>query len=375
MTTDAHATKTGLTTMKKALLSSFLIGGLLVLTEAHATPKTNGNGAGPTDVGIWYCTYYGDAWNNTLVEAGYPPPQERPLCSNTPGDYRIYNSADVAVIDFHLQQMANAKIDFLLLELTCVGAGGFRGSGGKHIDNARVVAQRIKIWNEHHAWKIKYAVAAGAHWNNYGSTPICSFMEGEAHDIYDTFYNNPAYGGPDNYYQLNGKPLIVYYGDLGQMSAFDRYQGDKTYGNFFTVRYAMMVNSGTYGWNILSSGTVTNAEVEVVSPGWGGYIHTNNPSYVPRRQGDFYRQCWNTVLSNPKPTIVMIVSFNDYWEKTAVWITDTTKVTDVEKWSGPDGQLHPAMYWEMTINYIEALRSGGRVKAIDSIASRESDKK
>jgi hypothetical protein len=369
MTTETHVTKTGLTTIKQVWLYSFLIGGLLVPADAQATPKTNGNGAGPTDVGIWYCTYYGDVWT---TEGPYPPPQERPLCSNRPGDYRIYNSADVAVIDFHLQQIAKAKIDFLLLELTCVGAGGFRASGGKHVDNARIVAQRIKIWNDNHAWKIKYAIAAGAHWNNYGSTPICSFMEGEAHDIYDTFYNNPAYGGPDNYYQLNGKPLIVYYGDWGQMSAFDRYKGDKTYGNCFTVRYAMYVLNGSYGWNILSSGTVANAEVEVVSPGWGG---GTKPPSVLRRQGDFYGQCWNTVLSNPKPTIVMIVSFNDYWEKTAVWITDTTKVTDVEKWSGHDGQLHPALYWEMTINHIEALRSGGRVKSIDYNASRELDKK
>jgi hypothetical protein len=71
----------------------------------------------------------------------------------------------------------------------------------------------------------------------------------------------------------------------------------------------------------------------------------------------------------------MIVSFNDYWEKTAVWITDTAKVTDVEKWSDQDGQLHPSMYWEMTIQSIEALRSAGRVKAVDDNGSREPDKK
>lgn len=316
---------------------------------------TNGNGLGPTDVGTWYCTYFGDDWNN-VGGMGYKPTLYRPLCSSTPGDYRTYKATDIEVIDFHLQQIADAKIDFVLYELTPGGLGGYRPSMKPFVDNARVVAQRHKVWNDNHSWKVKYAIAAGAHPDVYGTDPIGLCMEREAQEVYDTFYHNPDYGGPDNYYQLGGKPLLVYWGNPSLMpQGWDSYSGDKTFGDHFTMRYAGDVRSGTYGWNIYHSGTVIHPEVEVVSPGWGHYNRAS-PPYVARLQGDFYSQCWNTVLSNPKPVVVMIVTFNDYLENTAVWTADTTDLTDADKWYGHDGQLHPSMYWDMTVSNINALR-------------------
>ena len=73
----------------------------------QAKQKTNGNGLGPTDVGTWYCTYYGDDWSN-VGGMGYPPTLYRPLCSAVPGDFRTYNAADTSVIDYHLEQLAEA---------------------------------------------------------------------------------------------------------------------------------------------------------------------------------------------------------------------------------------------------------------------------
>ncbi|PKO23847.1 MAG: hypothetical protein CVU38_01885 [Chloroflexi bacterium HGW-Chloroflexi-1] len=184
-------------------------------------------------------------------------------------------------------------------------------------------------------------------------------MEKEAEDVYDSFYNNPSYGGPDNYYQLNGKPLIVYWGPISWgddlVFSWDSYGEDQTYGNCFTMRYAAHVFSGTYGWNILPGGTQRHNEVEVVSPGWG--FSGTNP--VLRNCGDFYSECWNFVLRNPKPRIVMIAGFNDYLERTAVFTTDTSNlIIDGEKWYGHNGQLHPSMYWDMTIDNINTLRGG-----------------
>ena len=111
----------------------------------------------------------------------------------------------------------------------------------------------------------------------------------------------------------------------------------------------------TYGWNIYATGTVLDDEVEVVSPGWGHFAR-KVPPYVPRLHGDFYRRCWNTVLNNPKPKIVMIVTFNDYLENTAVWTADITNLTDAEKWEDPDGALNPSLYWNITVEKIAALR-------------------
>jgi hypothetical protein len=322
---------------------------------------TNGTEPGSTDVGIWYCTYYGNDWTHS-GEMGYQPTMYQPLCSNKPKDYRTYNAADTSIIDFHLQQIANAKIDFVLFELTPGGLGGYRPSMNLFVDNARIAAQRIKVWNDNHTWKIKYAIAAGSHLDVYGADPIGLCMEREAEDVYKSFFNNPSYGGPDNYYQLNGKPLIVYWGDIDQnTSAWSSYTEDKTYGDKFSIRYASDVRNGSYGWNIYNSGTVINSEVEVVSPGWGHY-NRPNPPYVSRHLGDFYQNCWYTVFNNPKPKIVMIVTFNDYLENTAVWTSDTTKLTDADKWYGHDEESHPWMYWDMTVGNINILRGAETCK-------------
>lgn len=318
--------------------------------------RTNGNGVGPTDVGIWYCTYYGENWDR-VGGMGYVPCQYRPLCSNKPGDFRKYDATDIAVIDFHLQQIANAKIDFIIFELSPGGLGGYRPAMDSFVENARVVAARIKIWNENNDWKIRYAVAAGSHPDVYGETSVGLCMEKEAQDVYTTFYNNPEYGGPDSYYHLDGKPLLIYWGGIKvNQASWKEYKEDKTYGNAFTIRYAQDVIEGTYGWNIYESGTVVHSEVEVVSPGWGHYTR-KEPPYVARKQGDFYQKCWDVVFQNPKPTIVVIATFNDYLENTAVWTADTEKVTDADKWYDHNNKLNPSMYWDMTVKNIKLLRS------------------
>ncbi|MCE5259469.1 MAG: hypothetical protein LLG44_10530 [Chloroflexi bacterium] len=317
--------------------------------------KTNGNGLGLTDVGTWYCTYYGDDWTN-VGGMRYAPTLYRPLCSNTPGDFRTYKADDTAVIDFHLQQLADAKIDFILYEVTPGGLGGYRPAMKPFVDNARVVCTRIKVWNEIHPWKIRYAVAAGAHPDVYQNDPVGLCMEREAQEVYETFFLNPEYGGEDNYYQLDGKPLLVYWGDpIGNPQHWAGYTGNKAFGKRFTIRYAGDVRSGTYGWNIYQGGTVVHPEVEVVSPGWGHYTRAQ-PPYVQRLSGDFYQCCWDTVLNNPRPTIVMVVTFNDYLENTAVWTADTAELTDADKWMNSAGQLQPALYWDLTVANIKALR-------------------
>lgn len=317
--------------------------------------QTNDSRPGGTDVGVWYCTYYGDDWSK-VGGMGYVPCLYRPLCSGKPGDFRAYNATDTDVIDFHLEQLAKAKVSFLLFELTPGGLGGYRPPMKPFVDNARVVAERLARWNAQHPWKLRYAIAAGSHPDVHGDGSIGLCMEKEAQDIYESFYTNASYGGPESYYHLDGKPLVVYWGGIGQnRAAWEAYEGDKTFGERFSVRYAQDVTPGSYGWNIYKTGTVVHPEVEVVSPGWGHYTR-ESPPYVERQHGDFYRKCWDTVLANPRPKIVMIVAFNDYLENTAVWTADTAALTDADKWTEADGTPNPSMYWDITVEKIKALR-------------------
>ena len=324
------------------------------------------DGGESPDVGIWYCPYYFtspyDLWEEPYGSATRI--EYRPLCSNTPGDFRKYDATDPEVIDFHLQQIADAKIDFLLFELSPGGLGGYRLSGWceQNVKNAREVCKRIKVWNdnEQKTWKIKYAIAGGCHpdvWDNKPGFAAGLCMEDTARDVFDTFVNNPEYGGADNYYHLNGLPLLVFWGWPDSVSNhWANYGGDKTFGNRFALRPASDCQYGQYGWNISASGPVVHSEVEVVSPGWGHYGRAV-PPYVYRRNGDFYRECWERILKRPLPQIVMVVTFNDYWENTAVWTADTESLTDADKWHEKDGRPNPSMYWDMTKEYIHRMRS------------------
>ncbi|NLV73509.1 MAG: hypothetical protein GXY52_02320 [Chloroflexi bacterium] len=327
------------------------------MQRADPSILTNGNRPATTDVGTWYCTYYDDNWDN-VGGMGYVPTYYRPLCSDTPDDYRTYRADDAAVIDYHLAQLAAAQIDFILFEVTPGGLGGYRLTMQPFVDKARAVCERLALWNAGNPWKIRYAIAAGAHYGVYQSDPVGLCMEREAQEVWETFVTNPAYGGEDTCYQLNGKPLLVYWGDPeANPRHWAAYEGDKTYGERFSIRYASDVRAGTYGWNIYASGTVLHPEVEVVSPGWGHYTRAE-PPYVERQAGRFYQRCWDTVLGNSLPAIVMVVTFNDYLENTAVWTADTSAVTDADRWLNPAGELDPALYWRLTVDNIRRLRKG-----------------
>lgn len=327
--------------------------------SVSAASGTNGNGVGPSDVGIWYCTYYPTNWTDII---GYRTAGTyRPLCSGKPGDYRNHASDDIAVIDYHVEQLAAARIDFVALELSPGGLGGYRKSEAYNymVQCGRLTCERIHKWNAAHPWKLRYALGVGVHQDCRGSDSWGQAIEKVAKDVYETFYTNASYGGPDTFYHLNGKPLLICYGIRLEhlKSEWGNYTGDKTYGDRFTLRsFTGYAAEGEYGWPLpLHKGTLLHSEVELVQPGF----NVHRPNEVEYRKGGaFYRSCWEKVLDNPKPQIVMIQAFNDYLEESAVWITDTGALDATqEKWTGQDGKLHPAMYWEMTKDYINRLRS------------------
>ncbi|MCD9021690.1 FG-GAP-like repeat-containing protein [Cohnella silvisoli] len=272
----------------------------------------------------------------------------RPL---TLGSYQTYDSGNTAVIDEHLSTMAAAQIDWLLLDET----NGLNNVSGAILNRAARLAGRLKNWNDNPSNRdIRYAFAIGrAQWTQDPLT-----IEKEAGQVWDEFANNASYGGSNYYYELNGKPLLVVYIPASVQTAWHNYTGSKANTNHFTVRFASNAAAGEYGWQLPQTGAVDNDEVMNVMPGWDN--HVGNLPPVARNKGVYYSQLtWEKVLNRPvKPSIVLINSFNEFAEDTGVQISDTSGLAaSSEKWYNSDGVLDPALYWNMTKNYIRQLQT------------------
>ncbi|GBF74524.1 hypothetical protein PA598K_02874 [Paenibacillus sp. 598K] len=285
-----------------------------------------------------------DTWGGFTPK---PPIKYRPL---TLGSYQTYDSGDAAVIDEHLATISDAEIDWLLLDET----NGLNNVSGAILNRAARLAQRIKAWNDNTSNRdIRYAFAIGrVQWT---LDPLT--IEQEAGQVWDEFANHASYGGPNYYYELNGKPLLVIYAGASVQNAWLSYSGSKTNTNHFTVRFASGAAAGEYGWQLPPTGTVDDNEVMNVMPGWNN--HVGNLPIVNRNKGVFYSQLtWERVLNRTvKPDIVMINSFNEFAEDTGVQIADTSGLDATsEKWYNSAGVLDPSMYWNMTKNYIRQLK-------------------
>lgn len=352
-------------------------------SEAASILSTNGNG-GATDVGAWFTTYNTSAfWGET---GRFSDPNNVPVgfkALRADGTYGIPNSASTAEIDFQLKKMAEAGIDFILFDLTNGGLTSEfsygMGDGLKFIlDNAKLTCERIAKWNDTHDWKIRYAIGVGVYLNlratytgsltgspyrEYqsvgGTLTNCATVglttELQVKAVKELFLDNATYG--DDYYTVDGKPLLVLHetGTDDNRPIWNAYEGDKTYGNTFTVRSSnSQAQSGSYGWytndsnDATTHGAITNDEVMLVCP--GQWNHTNSTPGASRDDGAHYGANWDAALEK-KPRIVMISSLNDYMEDTQVWPTDTSACTVEEKWSDP------YQYWNLTVDYIEQLRT------------------
>jgi hypothetical protein len=370
--------------MKMRALLACLLAGLTVATPvagaaeeavSAAAITTNGNGHA-TDVGTWFITYNGkDNTGRHMWEENFNkgfPIMYRPLDHR--GNFDRPESSDPALSDFYLSKMAAAGIDFVLFDLT---NGGFPGTPYEtHNDyivrNAAITAQRIDAWNDTHSWKIKYAMAIGTHDGTCKADDRGLCAEKQARSVYENFVSHPDYGGSD-YYQVDGKPLLVLYSFnvADPLRQWNDYRGDKSFGNRFTVRGANTSAAGEYGWQA-TNGPQIHPEVEVVSPGWNNH-NGGCPCYT-REGGSRYERDWRTVLTNPRPRIVMIQSFNDYNEDSAVWTADTSRVDPAkeEPWIGVDGVARPAQYWDATVANIAALRGASpqdRARGATALAS------
>ncbi len=343
------------------------------MMSSNGVYSTNGNGYA-TDIGAWFITYNdAEMWRNNFG-SGFPIGY-RALVSDNPISYGIQDSSDVEGIDFQLSKLAELGIDFILYDITNGGLTPEIEYGRKNawiVENAILTCRRIAKWNESHLHKLRYALAVGAYQAIRGvkgdgkgnvidegmSIGECTELQAEA--VYKKFFADPEIGG-DNYYQLNGKPLLIIH-DWGENvvtvpHGWNAYQGKRNFGDKFTVRNGERGQAGTYGWQT-TFGTQVHPEVEVVCPGWQT---ASGDALIARENGDYYRKNWQVILDNPAPRIVMIVSWNDYNESCCIFPSDTEKCNSVseEQWTNSEGDLDPFLYWNITKECIEKLRSKG----------------
>lgn len=344
--------------------SLFTVGASAKIATPTNKLVSNGNG-GKTDVGIWFMTYNNQNMFGSNFGSGYPI-RYRTLMPD--GSFGVLDSSKVEHIDFMLKQIADAKIDFILYDLTNGGLTAEVPYGWNGIDekgknknwivaNARLTCERIAEWNKNNDWKIKYALAVGAYDGICNGVPMGMVVEAQAKAIYNEWFMDPVIGG-DNYYQIDGK-LFLEIHDWGKdvREIWERYAGDRTYGDKFFVRNGMAGEKGTYGWYCAYGTSIVDEEVMLVNPG-----QRNAGSSTPhaaRENGKLYKTCWESVLNNTLPRIVMISSFNDYNEQTAVFTADSSKCKgDVdEQWRDATGKLNPSMYWDMTKEGIRLVRT------------------
>lgn len=354
---------------------------LFVAAEVPASElTTNGNG-GKTDVGAWYINYNNSSmWINNFG-SGYPI-KYRPLLPD--GTYGVPDSHSVEQIDYELSKVAEAKIDFLLFDIT---NGGLTtdvpygtGTNGNEwiVDNAIITCERIVAWNATHEWKIRYAFAVGCYEAIRGGLSIGQVTEFQAKAVWERFYENPNYGG-EHYYQVDGKPLLIIH-DWGANSLYREdgwlsYTGDRTYGDRFFVRCGQGGELGTYGWHT-REGTLVHPEVMVVCPGQ----NTAGPSEanILRDGGRYYETAWNVVLHNQTPRILMIASLNDYNEGTGVMAADTSACDPAieEPWTNyRTGSLDANMYWDMTCEGIARMRlqNGDEFEGLEQTVSHSAN--
>jgi hypothetical protein len=366
---------------------SLTMGLVMVLANANdavSQVTTNGNG-GATDVGTWYEQIFPmsppgpwDQWESAHLGMNDLPLINWTVLGGTTssysGTFAQYDSSNPAVIANDMAALAQAKIDFLIIDVTNGGLAGYMPAYNFSTTYADAVMAGANTWNANNSWKIRVSFAIGA-W--VGGSPQEPVIENQAQDVWNNYSNNATYGNPGNWYQINGKPLLVVYNYNGNASTLATYcaSNDCTYINNFQIEFANSQGAGQWGWQLPHSGTVYDPTglVEQVSPGWIYYnAMTWNPSV--RNDGQYYQNNWDVVFNNPHPRIVVITSYNDWIEQQGFFVNNTMSPQYIpsppwnvwqynarlpEVWTLPDDNVTLDGYWRYTLAAINYLRNGG----------------
>lgn len=307
-----------------------------------------------TQIGIWYAIWYTEGfWDNDGGSTSQPI-YYRPLLPD--GTYGKYESSDRNIMKWHIEEISNAGIDFLILDQT----NDIDTGNGALNQNALRLVRCIFDWNSAGNRPLKYCSAVGAYAELYNDMSI---IESEAKKLWERYIDGKVFGTSDYHMYVDGKPLMVIFPFTEQewLDYKKDNPGKTPYADKFTIRFAEghAYEPGYWGW-AMPKGTLINEDVACVIPGWYKFNHPLEKVY--RNKGQTYKKNWETVLaSDIIPQHIVINSFNEYAEHTAVFTAKTTGFPSgypIEKWIDSTGQENPSMYWDMTKLYISKFRNG-----------------
>jgi hypothetical protein len=313
------------------------------ITEASIVSNGEWLCLGNSDKGATGDAVMTDTWN--VWGNDYEP--------QLPGHVGTYDSGDSTINDIQLKMMHDAGFTYIMFDLT--------NGVNPWVDNrAKQFIQRIKKWNANLTsgkHKMFFCVSMGGSRAASGTDAAMSVIESESAWAWNDFY----LPNQDEYYQLNGKPLLVHFVEWTTNSnAIINYTGGVAHPNYnkFSIRwmynaiYNDTIYSNAYGWPIYNKyGNPPGNEVMDVMPGfWNGGTGS------PREQGDLYRSQWLRVLQY-NPASVWLNSFNESWEHTAVepsYIKATNTLDNAamdSTWTDYYGDRMDDFYWVMTKQY------------------------
>ena len=321
-----------------------------------------------TRVGAWYALWYdaleeGSFWDN---EGTGQVIRYKPLLPD--GTYGRHDSGDDAVIQFHIEEIAKAGIDFLIFDQTNdIDARNITGQTWIN-DNSLKTAKAIWAWNQVPGnRRLEYCSSVGTFASVDKATmlPVVDKMfwviEEEAQKLYERYMMEP-WG--ESHVLVDGKPLMVVF-TLTQ-AEWEGYAKDHEtpWTDKFALRFAIghAYDPGYWGWVIPFGATVTE-DVCCIIPGWFKLNHPFEKVY--RDRGRAYQENWERLLRDETiPDFVVINSINEFAEHTGVFPAVTSDFPDdypIERWLNPEGEEDPTMYWAMTKKYIGKYRRGDRV--------------
>jgi hypothetical protein len=263
----------------------------------------------------------------------------------------VYRSNDDAVIGAHLAALISAKIDFAVLDLTRYPVTDDEYPKSNALALCAAVGNAVRLGNA----TPTFAIAVGAVRQTHDPQTI----EAEAEAVWTDFVTSSRCVGRDAYFALDGRPLLVVAAEYADRLAWEAWTGDKASTSQFTLRWAQnrmpgsdpnVVPPGRYGEYYgfaYGAGPLDDPETMVVLPGYNDHAGL----FVSRGvAGDTYEQAWASVSLLPDPRVVVIESFNDYFNETAVAPTDTSAVVSPsEPWLDANSSAAPDLYWNLTI--------------------------
>ena len=270
-----------------------------------------------------------------------------------------YDSGDTVKINAHLSELNAADVDFILIDLT-----------NKIFTDRKRTAHRVADICEtvvSSSTGVKFAVAID------GRTSPAS-LESEARHAWNLYLGNGSgtyeavdkCAGTSKYFNITTtsgtKPLLAVYVDSGDRQAWENYTGSKTYASNFNIKWVQGTvrpsNIGSYpasdyiGW-VFNEGAIKNNDLMTFAPGWDNHGGSTTPP-IDRDNANFYKEKgWERVVCDgPMPDMVVIASYKEYGEETAVAPSDTSALPLNKQWSSP------SRYWDITEDFNAAYKSG-----------------